>query len=124
MAFSLLIGLIAFNDLSPEKANMISGGRIQGTLGNSSYLGIYAVLHVFLAAFFLLSHYARKDAKDILARIFGYAVIIIFNIAVLFYTGTRGALVGLGLGFFSWDMLGTTQASCIVTGKQIGRAHV
>lgn len=99
MGASLVVGLMALQDLSAENAGMISGGRIQGTLGNSSYLGVYALLHVFLAAFFLLSHFARKEAKDILSRIFGYALIIIFNIVILFNTGTRGALVGLGLGF-------------------------
>ncbi len=98
MAASIVVGLIALKDFSLENAAMISGGRIQGTLGNSSYLGVYALLHVFLAAFFLLSHYARKNAKDILPRIFGYALIIIFNIVILFNTGTRGSMVGLGLG--------------------------
>lgn len=98
MAISIVMGLIAFKDLSPENAQLISGGRIQGTLGNSSYLGVYALLHIFIAAFFLLSHFARKNVKDMLPRVFGYAVIIIFNVVILFYTGTRGAMVGLGLG--------------------------
>ncbi len=98
MAASIVVGLVALQDFSAENAGMISGGRIQGTLGNSSYLGVYALLNVFIAAFFLLSHFARKNAKDMLSRIFGYALIIIFNIVILFYTGTRGAVVGLGLG--------------------------
>jgi O-antigen ligase/Flp pilus assembly protein TadD len=109
MAISIIMGLIALQDLSPANASMISGGRIQGTLGNSSYLGVYALLHVFLAAFFLLSHFARKNAKDMLSRIFGYALIIIFNIVILFNTGTRGALVGLGLGVLLTSLILATR---------------
>lgn len=99
MMVSIIVGLRALSDLSlPADAGVLSGGRIQGTLGNSSYLGVYALLHVFLAIFFLFSHYAKKNVKDILSRVFGYALVIIFNIVILFKTGTRGSMVGLGLG--------------------------
>ncbi|MEI8061975.1 MAG: O-antigen ligase family protein [bacterium] len=98
MFASIVIGLNALNDLSPDKINTISGGRIQGSLGNSSYLGVYALLHIFMAGFFLFSHFARKNIKDILSRVFGYALVIIFNAVILFKTGTRGAMVGLVLG--------------------------
>ncbi len=100
MAASIIVGLKALQDLSQstDGAAAAVSIRIQGTLGNSSYLGIYALLHIFLALFFLLSHFARKDIKDMLSRIFGYALVIVFNIVILFQTGTRGALLGLGLG--------------------------
>jgi O-antigen ligase/tetratricopeptide (TPR) repeat protein len=97
MVVSIAVGLTGFADLGNPNSG-ISGGRIQGSLGNSSYLGVYALIHIFFAAFFLFSHYAKKDAKDILSRIFGYALIIIFNAVVLFKTGTRGAMVGLIAG--------------------------
>lgn len=106
MATSIVVGLYALADLStPAGQSMISGGRIQGPLGNSSYLGVYALFHIFLAAFYLLSHYSRKGLKDMLSRILGYALVIIFNVVILFKTGTRGAMVGLALGVLLASLL-------------------
>jgi O-antigen ligase len=72
------------------------GFRIDGRLGNSSYLGIYAYFNIFIALFFIVrGKFATTGEK---ARVAIYGAIAILQTVVLFYTGTRGAVLGLIVG--------------------------
>ncbi len=65
--------------------------RVQGTLGNAAFLASFLLIHVFLSAFLLAK---RKDSYWSI----WYGIVCILNLTVLFFTGTRGALVGLFFG--------------------------
>lgn len=62
------------------------GVRLDATLGNSAYLAIYAVFHIFLAAFLFLRE--QSIAKWI------YPPIMVLETFILYYTATRGAILG------------------------------
>ncbi|MFA4890449.1 MAG: O-antigen ligase family protein [Candidatus Paceibacterota bacterium] len=62
------------------------GNRLDATLGNSSYLAIYMVFHIFLALIYL---FRTKEWY----RWF-YLPVIILETIVLYYTATRGAILG------------------------------
>ncbi len=71
------------------KININQGGvRVDGTLGNAAYLGIYMVFHIFFAGLL----FARSKAiwqKYLLSGV------VLLNIVVLYFTATRGATLGL-----------------------------
>lgn len=71
------------------KININQGGvRVDGTLGNAAYLGIYMVFHIFFAA--LLFGRSRATWQKILL-----SSVIILNTIVLYFTATRGAILGI-----------------------------
>lgn len=96
---SIITGLYAYSGLSADNS------RISGTLGNSSYLGVYALVHVFIAGAFLLGVIEKKSKSEAIPWVFGYLILIVFNGAVLFQTGTRGSFAGLIGGIFVASLL-------------------
>lgn len=73
-----------------------SGDRLDATLGNSTYLAIYIIFHLFIALYFLL-----KEDKKWLRYMLG--ALILFEMPVIFLTATRGAVLGLlgGIALFA-----------------------
>jgi O-antigen ligase/tetratricopeptide (TPR) repeat protein len=70
------------------------GVRVDATFGNSAYLAIYLVLHIFLSLYMLVSQAKEKWQKWV------YGLIIVFETIILYYTATRGAILGLIGGMF------------------------
>lgn len=68
-----------------------SAERLDATIGNSAYFAAYAMFFIFLIAY-MFSH-----VKDNVVRSL-YAVVIVMNLIALFYTQTRGTLIGLVAG--------------------------
>ncbi len=62
--------------------------RVDGRLGNSTYLGVYMLFHVFIAAWMLL-----RTGERWLRVLYGSAIVLF--VYVLSQTGTRGAMYGL-----------------------------
>jgi len=67
--------------------------RIDGTFGNASYFAIYLVFHIFFSIWLLLGE------KEIWKK-WMYGAAIVFESAMLYYTATRGAILGLIGGLF------------------------
>ena len=80
---SLIVGIYA---ISEYNNNVL---RLDATFGNATYLAIYALFNTFLAAFL----YVRDGAKNQLRWL--YLVVAAVNIAMLYFTQTRGTLLGL-----------------------------
>lgn len=127
VALSIAMGLRAFADYdlsrnSPFIVEMFRGikyffvslfgnpketVRIAGSLGNSSYLGVYSLVHAFLALLLLISLRASTATQSLIQSIKNrpalyswYVLAGLFNIIVLYNTGTRGSFVGLVAGVF------------------------
>ncbi|MBC7714223.1 MAG: O-antigen ligase family protein [Rhizobacter sp.] len=81
---ALTVCLLGFKELHLDPHILI-----QSSLGNSGYLAIYLVIHIFIAGFFAVSEYKNK-------KIFfpSIAIILIFIVA-LYNTGSRGSFLGL-----------------------------
>lgn len=86
---SVLVALNGFAQLSGKAEIHQSATRLDATFGNSAYLAVYALFNIFIAAFL----YFRADKK--LGMRFFYPVIAFLNLVILFYTQTRGTLLGL-----------------------------
>lgn len=96
LAASVIIGGYAFmSDRYAETPVQ----RIQGTLGNSTYLGVYALIHIFIAAYLALRIVERKGGfKKNIWAVVAYSVAALFNVFIMYSTGTRGSFVGLVVG--------------------------
>lgn len=89
LAASAIMGFYAvFQILGVVNASQ-STTRVDGTLGNSTYLGIYMLFHAFVALFFMW-----REWKNTALR-YTYGLLAVFQLVVLYYTGTRGAILGL-----------------------------
>jgi O-antigen ligase/Flp pilus assembly protein TadD len=65
-----------------------SGPRLDGTFGNATYLAVYMLFNIFITLFL-----AVRDRKNKALQSF-YGIALIFQIITLYYTETRGALLG------------------------------
>lgn len=68
------------------------GARLDATLGNASYLAIYMVFHIFIALWYF---FKEKNWYK-----WFYIPIIILETIILYYTATRGAILGFVAGLF------------------------
>jgi len=70
-----------------------SSDRLDATLGNATYFAVYLLIHIFIALFLL----ARSKTAS--ARVL-YGISIVLQAYLLFFTQTRGVLLGLIGGLF------------------------
>ena len=95
LSTSVVMGLIAAGQVVKD------GGRISAQLGNSTYLGVYMLFHIFIAGFLLVRVIERKgDAMTKWLVGMTYGAVILFDFYIFYNTGTRGALLGLIAGSF------------------------
>jgi len=85
---SAIMATYSFLQLAGKITINQGGVRVDGTLGNASYLGIYMVFHVFFAALLFLRF--RHKWQRILLGLVAFSDLI-----VLYYSATRGAILGL-----------------------------
>lgn len=75
------------------------GVRVDGTFGNASYFAIYLIFNIFLSLYFLADSTKAKWQKWL------YGLIAIFETVILYFTATRGAILGLIGGLFLVGLL-------------------
>ena len=98
-----LAQLLQIGGLTPSSQ---SGPRLDGTFGNAAYLGIFMLFNVFLTLFMLV-----RDRKVLWLQVM-YGIAFVLQFATLFYTQTRGALLGAVGGlliatmFIAWQAHG------------------
>jgi O-antigen ligase/tetratricopeptide (TPR) repeat protein len=94
---SVVVGFYGLLDLIKGTA---TDARIAGTLGNSSYLGVYALLCMFISLFMAVRAYKTRPLSEFWWWLVGYAALFVFNGYIMYHTGTRGAFVGCAVGLF------------------------
>ena len=86
---SVIMAIYSFLQIAGKVTINQGGVRVDGTLGNASYLGIYMVFHIFFALLLFVRFNKDKWKKILLA------VVALMNLVVLYFTATRGAILGL-----------------------------
>src|SRR3989344_6114676 len=86
---SLLMVLYCLMQLAGLKAINQGGTRVDGTLGNATYLAVYMLFHVFIALYFAWKARGNKS------RLLMSGVLILGQLFILYNTATRGAILGL-----------------------------
>lgn len=85
---SALMSIYSFFQLAGKITINQGGVRVDGTLGNAAYLGVYMLFHLFIAAL-LFSRFKEKWQRGLIG------IVALMNLVVLYYTATRGAILGL-----------------------------
>lgn len=95
LAVSAMVSFYALLQLTGfVTMNQQSGMRLDATLGNATYLAVYMMFHIFIAAIFLAKSWVEKRTQRPMA-VFAYGSLILVETLVLFFTATRGAMLGL-----------------------------
>lgn len=71
----------------------MSANRLDATIGNSAYFAIFCLMIIFIAAV-LWSQKVDNKYK------WFYPTVIVLNLIALFYSGTRGTMIGIIVGGF------------------------
>ena len=93
IAVAVILSLYAFAQLSGNITINQGGVRLDGTLGNSAYMAIYMLFHIFITFFMLL----RTQSKGMR---YTYGALALLFIYLLAQTATRGTALGLVGGSF------------------------
>ena len=99
VAVSLVVSLYALAQRLGLQSVYESGvDRATGTIGNAAFLASYLILSIGLALVLLFSkeNFSRKNLSY---RIFCYSALFL-NLAAVYLSGTRGAVLGILAGFF------------------------
>lgn len=95
---SVLVGLYGLFQLMGFITINQGGVRLDATFGNATYLAVYMLFHIFLTALLWVQSWGDSRNKMLLGMTYG--VIIALQSFVLFFTATRGAILGLIGGVF------------------------
>ena len=68
------------------------GVRVDGTFGNAIYLAVYLLFHIFIAGIYLGRNWAKQNLR------YWYSFLIITQLIILYFTATRGTILGLLVG--------------------------
>lgn len=88
----VLVALYALMEASGATSG--SASRIDATLGNPTYLGVYMLISIFIVGIIVRAYW-----HNIWVRYGGIAVLVL-ELYVLIQTGTRGSMLGLVGGLF------------------------
>ena len=83
--------IMAFFGLSQLLSNA-GAIRIDGKFGNATYLAVYLLFHVFLILYMLAKHWKESAYRWLLIPA------LVFEAMILYFTATRGDILGLGFG--------------------------
>ncbi len=89
--FSQILGITAIGN------NSASGltARIDATFGNPIYLAVYMLFHVFIALWLWSRVWEERGPGRRLPASLLFGSVIAINTLILFFTGTRGTMLGL-----------------------------
>lgn len=69
-----------------------SGLRVDTTFGNATYLAVYMLIHLFLTIYMLAQYYSKAEKGVGIPMLYGAALVL--QGVALYYTETRGAILG------------------------------
>lgn len=95
LAVSVIISVYAYLQFAGKLTVHQGGTKLDATMGNSTYLAIFIVFHLFIMAWLFLKN------SNIWLRSF-LAFLFVFEFPIVYYTMTRGAILGFfgGVGIF------------------------
>ena len=66
-----------------------SDARVDGTFGNAIYLAVYLLFHIFIALMQMTREWKNKNLRMV------YGALILSQVFILYFTATRGTILGL-----------------------------
>ncbi|HEY4522734.1 MAG TPA: O-antigen ligase family protein [Candidatus Paceibacterota bacterium] len=74
--------------------------RVDATFGNPIYMAVYLLFHIFIAAHLWMQSFVERERGARVPISIAYGALIALYTIVLFFTGTRGTIIGLVGGAF------------------------
>ena len=100
LGVSVVMGIYALLQLAGKLAIHQGNSRLDATLGNATYLAVYMLFHIFIAAMFALRETTGKTMRYV------YGAVALLDLFILYHTATRGAILGfLGGAFITSALL-------------------
>jgi len=96
---SFVVSIYSIAQINGAVAINQGGVRVDATFGNATYLAIYLVFHIFLALYML----SRSNKNS--WQVWVYGSLAFLHTIILYYTATRGAILGLIGGLFVTGIL-------------------
>lgn len=90
IAVSILMSLYGLMQLSGALTINQGGLRVDGTFGNATYMAVYMLFHVFISTYYLV----KTWSATYLMRFF-YIFAILLQVTMIFFSATRGTILGL-----------------------------
>jgi len=95
---SLIMFIYGFLQIAGKIEIRQGGVRLDGTLGNAIYLAVFMLFNIFFAIFLFVRAVEKKNRQSYWHYV--YIPIIIAQVVILYYTATRGSMLGLLGGLF------------------------
>jgi O-antigen ligase/tetratricopeptide (TPR) repeat protein len=92
---SAVVGIYALFQLSGALTINQGGLRVDSTFGNATYFAVYMLFHAFLTLFFLVRTWSTSSWLR-----YWYIAVGILQAVMIFYSATRGAILGFVGGLF------------------------
>lgn len=94
LVVNAIVAYKSFSQLAGWSQIYQSADRLEAYFGNAAYLAVYVLFHIFLASYLLLFQWNKNKILSV-----WYSIMIVANTIILYYTATRGAILGLIAGF-------------------------
>lgn len=116
VAVSVCIGLYGLAQLAGKIGIRQGADRLDGTLGNASYLAVYMLLNIGFALYLLLEKSKKRWAQIV------YSLVILLDLFIIFKTATRGTILGIVVGVIVSAILYAWKANEDKVGRKIAIA--
>ena len=105
--FNTVLGAGVLMDIFAFVEKSHGTDRLAAQLGNATYLAAFMLFNLFLGLYLLVRHLDRKDINKSTKwlKTSAYIIIILLDLYVFYNTGTRGAILGFGIGLFIASIL-------------------
>lgn len=94
LGVSVIVGVYGLLQLAGYITINQGGARLDATFGNATYLAVYMLFHIFIALH-LLTGLLKKGVNWRSPLSLVYGGVIALDVFILFFTATRGAMLGL-----------------------------
>lgn len=92
---SVLMSLYVFLQLAGKAVINQGGVRVDGLFGNATYLAVYMLFNFFITLFLFARSREENQIQPNYYLYTWYSVALVFQVVVIYYTATRGAILGL-----------------------------
>jgi len=89
LAVSVVVSYLALLQKLGYRISLQGGFRVDSTIGNPTYLAAYLLLHIWLLGLLFYRFWKERWLSSV------YGAVFIFELAILYFTATRGAVLAL-----------------------------
>ena len=93
LAASLIASYFGLLQRLGYRVSLQGGFRVDSTIGNPTYFAAYLLFHVWMLAILIRQFWKRRWQAAL------YAAVLVFELAMIYFTATRGVVLALALVF-------------------------